>query len=477
MSKRTQIDAKMIIAFQADEHRLLENGCLVIENDNIIFVGRDFDGPVDEHIDAKNRIVTPGLINTHTHLAGSPLDKSFIEDIGSRQFYLSGLPVMLKARAGAMGPAEREACVDYSMAELIRTGTTTVMEMGGIGDYVADVAEQVGIRAYIADMYASARWESPNGKQVGYAWDEEAGIEGFKNAVKLIERIDGRANGRIKGFLSPAQVDTCTEELLRLSKQASDDMQVPLALHASQAVFEFQEMVRRHAMTPIEWLESIDFLSERCILGHVMFPAGHSWVNFAGDDLSILARHRVSVAHATWVFNRRGLALESLPDYIDAGVNLCLGTDTSPQSMIEAMRWAAVIGKIMVRQTEKSTAADLFNAATINAAKMLGREDLGRIAVGAKADLLLWDATSLFMVPLRDPIKNIVYNAAAEDLQDVMIDGEWVMQQRRVLNIDEQEVSRKLQEAGERVWKGNSPEMANRISELSPQTFDRYELD
>ncbi len=476
MSKRTRINAKMIIAYQASEHRLLENGCLVVEGNKIIHIGRDFDGSVDEQIDAQNRVVTPGLINTHTHLAGSPLDKSFIEDVGSRQFYLSGLPVMLKARSGAMGQAEREACVDYSMAELIRTGTTTVMEMGPIGDYVADAAEQAGLRAYIADMYASARWISPNGKQVEYDWDEAAGIEGFKKAVKLIERIDGRANGRIKGFLSPAQIDTCTEELLRLSRQASDEMQVPLALHASQAVFEFQEMVRRHAMTPIEWLESIDFLSERCILGHVMFPAGHSWVNFAGDDLSILAKHQASVAHATWVFNRRGLALESLPDYLEAGVNLCLGTDTSPQSMIEAMRWAAVIGKIMVRQTEKATAADLFNAATLNAAKMLGRDDLGRIAVDAKADLLFWDATSLFMVPLRDPIKNIVYNAAAEDLQDVMIDGEWVMRQRRVLNIDEQAVSQKLQEAGERVWAGANPDMAQHVAELSPQTFADYQL-
>ena len=116
------------------------------------------------------------------------------------------------------------------------------------------------------------------------------------------KRLKGRANGRIQGFLSPAQVDTCTEELLELSRQAAEDLDVPLTLHTSQAVFEFQEMVRRHGLTPIEWLESIGFLSKRVILGHVMFPAGHSWVNFAGDDLAILARHGVSVAHATWVF-------------------------------------------------------------------------------------------------------------------------------------------------------------------------------
>ncbi|MEM7029560.1 MAG: amidohydrolase family protein [Chloroflexota bacterium] len=477
MTKRKQIKAKLIVAFQAGEHRLLHDGCVVVDDNEIIHVGKAFAGPVDEVIDAQDRIITPGFINTHAHLAGSPLDKSFIEDIGSRQFYLSGLPTLLKARAGAMGQAEREACVDYSMAELIRTGTTTVMEMGNVGDYVADAVEQAGLRAYIADMYASARWTAPGGNSVGYDWNEAAGVEGFKNAIKLIERIDGRANGRINGFLSPAQIDNCTEELLRMSRKAADEMQVPLALHASQAVFEVQEIIRRYGKTPIEWLESINFLDERCILGHVIFPAGHSWVNFAGDDLSILAEHQASVAHATWVFNRRGLAMESFPEYLDAGVNVCLGTDTSPQSMIEAMRWAAVVGKIMVRETEKSTAADVFNAATLNAATMLRRDDLGRIAVGAKADLLFWDATAMFMVPMRDPIKNIVYNAAAEDLQAVMIDGAWVMQERRVLNIDEQAVSQKLQEAGERVWAAVNPEVADNIDDLSPQTFSPFQIE
>ena len=116
--------------------------------------------------------------------------------------------------------------------------------------------------------------------------------------------------------------------------------------------------------------------------------------------------------------------MESFPAYLDAGVNVCLGTDTCPQSMIEAMRWSAVVGKIMSRQTEKSTAADVFNAATLNPAQMLHRDDLGRISAGAKADLLFWDTSSMFMVPLRDPIKNIVYNATADELKDVMIDGE-----------------------------------------------------
>lgn len=477
MPERTRIDARMIVAYQGGQHRLLENGCAVIEGNEIIHVGRGFDGTVDHVVDARDRIITPGFINTHAHLAGSPLDKSFIEDRGRRQFSMSGLSEMLPARSQAIDPEGTEACVDYSMAELLRTGTTTVMEIGGIGDYVAAAAEKAGLRAYIANGYRSGQWLTRDGKKMEYAWDEEAGIRGFHRAVEFIERIDGMANGRVRGFLSPAQIDTCTEELLRMSREASDRLGVPLALHTSQSVFEFDAIVQRHGLTPVEWLESIDFLSEWNILGHVIIIAGSSWPQFAGDDLSILARHGASVAHCVWVFARRGIAMESFPRYVEAGVNMTLGTDTSPQSMIAGLRLTAVIGKIMARDSQKATAADVFNAATLNGAKMLHRGDLGRIAAGAKADLLFWDATSMFMVPLRDPIKNIVFNAEAEDLREVMIDGRWVVRENRPLHVDERAANKALQFAGERMWSEMGPgDWASRsVDELSPQTFPRFQ--
>ena len=477
MADRIRIDGGIIVAYQNGEHRILRDGCIVIEGNEIVHVGRRFDGTVDQVVDARGQLVTPGFINTHTHLSESPLDKSFIEDRGRRQFAMSGLVEMLPVRGAAIDPEGREASVDYSMVELIRTGTTTVMEIGGIGDYVADAAERAGLRAYIANAYRSGRWLTRDGKRVEYEWNEEAGLEGFRRAVDFIERIDGRANGRIKGFLSPAQVDTCTEELLRLSREASDRMGVPLALHVSQSVFEFDEMVQRHGLTPVEWLEQIGFLSERCILGHVILIAGNSWVQFAGDDLSILARHGASVAHCVWVFARRGIAMESFPRYLEAGVNMCLGTDTAPQSMIEALRWTAVIGKIMARDTQKATAADVFNAATLNAAKMLQRDDLGRIAPGAKADLLFWSLDTLFMVPVRDPIKNLVYSATPEDLRHVMIDGQWVQRDGKVLTCDERKACQALQFAGERMWAEMGPgDWAGRSAdELSPQTFRPFE--
>lgn len=470
---RTRIDAGIVIAYQDGEHRILRDGCVVVDGNSVVYVGKRYDGEVDEVVDARNRIVGPGYINTHTHLSESPLDKSFLEDKGRRQWSMSGLAEMLPVRGAAIDEEARRASIDYSMAELIRTGTTTVMEIGGHGDYTAEAVKNAGLRAYIANGYRSGRWITYDGKRMSYEWNEEAGKEGFKRALDFIERVDGMADGRIKGFLSPAQVDTCTEELLRDSRAASDELGVPLALHVSQSVFEFDEMVQRHGMTPIEWLESIDFLSEWNILGHAILTAGNSWVQFEGDDLSILARHNASVAHNVWVFARRGIVMESFPAYLEAGVNMCLGTDTAPQSMIEALRWTAVLGKVTSRNTEKATAADVFNAATLSAAKMLHRDDLGRIAPGAKADLLFWRTDSMFMTPLRDPIKNLVYSATPEDLADVMVDGKWVMRSGEVLNVDEEKVTRELQKAGERMWKNIGPGgwVHRTADEWAPQTF------
>jgi len=171
--------------------------------------------------------------------------------------------------------------------------------------------------------------------------------------------------------------------------------------------------------------------------------------------------------------------MESFPAYLAAGVNMCLGTDTAPQSMIEALRWTAVLGKVMSRSTQKATAADVFNAATLNGAKMLQRDDLGRISAGAKADLLFWRTDSMFMTPLRDPIKNLVFSATPEDLDAVMVDGSWVMTGGKVLHVDEAAVTQALQEAGERMWATIGPgHWANRTAdELAPQTFADYRLD
>jgi 5-methylthioadenosine/S-adenosylhomocysteine deaminase len=471
--KRTAIRAGYIVAFDGRGHCLLRDGVVVIDGDRILAVGPRFDGAVDETVDARDRIVTPGLISTHAHIGGSPLDRSFIEDRGNPQFWYSGLFEMLPVRSLAQDEAGGRACVDFSMAELLRGGVTTVMEIGGLGEYVVERAPHYGLRVYVGLAFRSGRWLTRDGKRVEWEWDEEQGTQGLRRAVAFHERHDGTHRGLVRCFFAPAQIDTCTPVLLKEAKRHADAVRAPYQVHTSQSVVEFNEMVARHGKTPIAWMRELGVLGPNTILGHAIIIGGSSWTNYPAGDVRIMADSGCSVAHAVWVFARRGVAMESFARYRAAGVNMSLGTDTNPQSVIEAMRWAAVCSKMMERETEATTAAHAFDAATLGGARALGRDDLGRIAPGAKADLVLWRATSWRMTPLRDPIKNIVYNAADEDVDRVYVDGRLVVDGGRVLAADERAILAALQASGERMW----PRMAKSdwagrsADQLSPQTY------
>lgn len=473
---RRVVKASHIIAWQDGGHRHLRDGVVVWEGNRIVHVGKTFEGEADEVIQARGRILTPGLINTHAHLSESPIDKSFVEDRGPRQFYLSGLFEFLPPRDRVLTEDARRACISFSMAELIRTGTTTIMELGGHGEVVAQEAGRAGLRAYIAESYRSGRWYTDDGRTVKYQWFDDDGEAGFQRAIHFVETVEGSHGDRIRGFLAPSQVDTVSEAMLRKSRAKASEMKVPLALHASQSVPEFQEMTRRHGKTPLEWLQSIGFLGPDVILGHAIIVGGGTWANYHADDIGILAGSGANVAHAVWVFARRGIAMESFARYLARGVNLTIATDTCPQSMIEAMRYTAVVSKIVDRRTEVATAADVFNAATLGGAKALGRDDLGRIAPGAKADLLVWNGESLSMAPVRDPIRNIVYAAQSEDIESVVIDGNWVMRDRVIAGFDTASLARELQHGAVAMWRDiqKGDWQGRTIDQLSPESFPPF---
>ncbi|GAA4191017.1 amidohydrolase family protein [Microbispora amethystogenes] len=447
-----RLDARYVVAFQDGEHRLLENGTVVVDGDRVVYTGRDYQGPADERVDAGDTLVTPGFINTHAHLETAPLDKSFQEDVGKRQFFSTGLVETLPMQENSIDEEGVDTCIDVSMSELIRTGTTTVMHQGLRGRRVAEACERAGLRAYIADGYRSGRWFTPDGNRVAYEWDEDGGFAGLERAVRLIEELRDGGSGRVRGFLSPWQANTCTPDLLKESRRLSDDLEVPLTIHAAQAMFEVMDVMAAHGMTPIEYLESAGFLGPRVVLGHAIFTTGTSWLNLPGDDLRRIADSGASISYNAWTFARRGIMVESLPGYRRAGVNITLGTDTTPQSMIESIRWSAILGKVADRRADSWLATHLLDAATVNAARLLGRDDLGRIAPGAKADLLLWRLDTPVMSPVRDPIRNLVYYATREDLASVMIDGAWVMRDGALLTVDEEGMTERLQRAGERSW-------------------------
>jgi cytosine/adenosine deaminase-related metal-dependent hydrolase len=284
----------------------------MVEGDRIVSVGPRPAAPAGadvEIVEARDAILTAGLISTHAHIGGSPLDRSFIEDRGNPQFFYSGLFELLPVRGSAQDEDGTRACVDFSMAELLRGGVTTVMEIGGASEYVATRAADYRLRVYVGLAFRSGRWLTRDGRRVEWEWDEEQGRRGLAQAIEIHKKYDGAHGDLVRCFFSPAQVDTCTPELLQASKRAADERQRPWQLHTSQSVVEFNEMLGRHGKTPVAWLRDLGVLGPSAILGHAIVIGGSSWTNYPSGDVAIMADAGCSVAHAVWVFARRGVVV------------------------------------------------------------------------------------------------------------------------------------------------------------------------
>src|SRR5439155_4662307 len=169
------------------------------------------------------------------------------------------------------------------------------------------------------------------------------------------------------------------------------------------------------------------------------------------SDLRILGDSGTAVAHCPTPFARYGQIMENFGDYVRAGVTMGLGTDCSPHNLVEEMRKAAVLARIAARDITAVTTADLFHAATVGGAQAIMRDDLGRLAPGKKADIVLVDLECPQMQPTRDPLKSLIYHAADRAVRDVFVDGKQVVADRRVVTLDQQAAGGRLRAAQERM--------------------------
>jgi 5-methylthioadenosine/S-adenosylhomocysteine deaminase len=427
-------------------HIYRRNIDVAIRDSEIVFVDRDYAGAADAEVDCTQRLVVPGLVNIHTHPTSEPLRKGITDETRSPGFWHSSLYEFLTVfnndREGSV------AAMRVALAELLMSGVTTVVDISPPFPGWIDTLAESGIRAVAAPMFRDARWFTRNGHQLDYAWDKKAGREGFENARRLIDLAIQHPSGRLSGMMMPAQIDTCSPELIRDAYDYAVERRLPLQIHASQSVNEFHEMFRRHGRTPIGWLHSIGALGRHSIIGHGIFLDHHPWLHWpTRGDLSLLRDTGATVAHCPTVFMRRGIAMNTFGAYARQGINLGIGTDTYPHNFLEEMRSAFTISRAVAGTVDDVTTLDVFNAATLGGARALLRDDIGRLKVGAKADLLLVDIKHPSMMPLREPLRSLLYVAADRAVRDVYVDGLHVVADGRAVNIDYQAASQALEDA------------------------------
>ena len=424
---------------------------LAFDGANLVHVGPAYAGKADTTIDGSRLMAMPGFVNIHSHPCHEPAYKGIREEHGARNMYMSSLFERSQA-FDTSDPALRAASAEVAYSELLRSGVTSVVDIGGVWDGWADLMAKSGLRSFLAPGFASARWKLENDTDLKYAWDEAGGKKRFDEALVFITGLSKHPSGRLSGVVSPMQIDTCTAELLRDSYAAAMERSLPFTVHIAQGVAEVQVMLRRNGMTPVQWADSIGILGPTTILGHAIFIDSHSWVNWwTRKDLALIAERGCTVAHCPTPFARYGAMLESFGAYRRAGVNMGLGTDTTPHNMLEEIRKASTLARIAARDIHSVAIADFLHAATVGGAEALMRDDLGRLSVGNKADFILADLECVDMLPARDPLRSLVFHAADRAVRDVYIDGRQVVADGKVLTLDASGAAARLGEAQERM--------------------------
>ncbi len=463
-----------LVAWDGTRHVYLRGADLAFSGGAVTFVGKGYDGPAETEQDGSGLMVMPGLVNIHTHATSEAMRKGVTDETRSPGFWHSSLYEHLPI----FEPSDDEgrmACLKVSLGELLLSGVTTVVDLSGPFDGWLDALADSGIRAVAAPFFRDARWYTTDGHSLDYDWNLEAGKQGFERARRIIDLAAQHPSGRLSGMLSPSQIDTCSEELLRDSHAWAGERNLPWTVHAAQSVTEFLEMQRRHGQTPIEWMESIGVLDDRSIIAHCIFLDHHPWLHWTSrKDLDRMADSGATVAHCPTVFSRRGITLRTLGGYIDKGINVGIGTDTYPHNMLDEMRTAAIAARVIGESVADLHYSDVFNAATIAGAKALRRDDLGRLAVGSRADFVTVDLEHPAMKPVREPLRSLLVVAAERAVRDVWVDGNRVVADGRLTTIDMAAELEALQVAQQKMlagvprrdWAGRSAD------QIAPMVFD-----
>ncbi len=453
MTVRVIRNADVVLAWDASarQHVYLTGADVAFEEGRLAFVGRGYAGPAEEEIAGGGLMVLPGLVNIHSHPSSEPMNKGFTDEVGSPSLYNSSLYEYLPIFRPT--PDAVHDCVRVALSELLLSGVTTVADLSVAHPGWLDLLAESGMRVCVAPMFRSARWFTKNGHVVEYEWDEKAGVKAMEEAFALVERAEQHASGRLFGMAVPSQIDTCTPELLRDSRDEAKRRGLSWQIHAAQSVVEFHEITRRHGFTPIGWLHEQGLLDDRAIIGHGIFLDHHPstpW-HTTDRDIAVLAETGTTVAHCPTVFARRGITLKHFGKYKRAGVNMGVGTDTYPHNMLDEMRLAAYLARTQATDPRSLTTTELFEAATIGGAKALGRDDIGRLAPGCRADLVLVDITHPMMRPARDPVRSLIYAAGDRAIRAVFVDGQKVVENGEVLTMDYPAAAAALHEAQARV--------------------------
>jgi 5-methylthioadenosine/S-adenosylhomocysteine deaminase len=386
----------------------------------------------ERSLDASDKIVLPGLINAHTH-ASATLFRGYAADVSGKGFFDRMWPIEALLTDEDVYVGALAGCL-----EMLKNGVTGFANHFSHMDQVARAVQESGMRAGLSRTMLDQEDASAADREV------EAGVQ-------FAERWAGKCS-RIQPMLGPHAAYTCSDRLLQRAADEARRLGLTLHLHIAESPHEREVVWRRAGMTTVQHLERLGFFDDNRVLG------AHALM-LDDEDLELLSRRDFHAAICAAGKMNRGQGIADLPRLLEAGINVCLGTDGSASDNLDvlmAMKVTHIAQNYLHERVCALPPETILEMATTNGARALNWE-LGRLASGQLADFILVDSRRphlrpLITTPRSNALFNLVYYATGADVDTVVIDGKVIMEERRVLTLDEDEVLIRLQEHAQRLW-------------------------
>ena len=405
-----------------------ERQSLLIKDDIIAQIAPEIDeSGVDKIIDANEKILLPGLINTHTHLSMTlfrgladdlSLDSWLNDHIWPMEANLNGDYCYIGALLGAV--------------ELIKSGTTTFSDMYFYMEDVARAVDEAGIRAVLS--YGMIDFG-----------DAEKRENEIKENLTLFENCNGMADGRIKVFFGPHSPYTASEELLIRVRELADEYNMGIHIHVSETQKEINDISEEKGLRPFEYLDKIGFLGPDVVAAHSV------WLS--DNEIDIIKKNNVKVSHNPCSNMKLASGIAPVSKLIENDICVSIGTDGASSNnnldLIEELKTASLLQKVSTLDPKVLNSDEAIEMGTIKGAEALGLDSqIGSIEVGKKADIILIDTNCANMVPdSSSPSSNIIYSANGSNVDTTICNGKILMENKKLTVLDEQEVYDKARQA------------------------------
>ena len=409
-----------------EEGLVLENVNIYIEEGKIKEISNK-EYEADKVIDGTGKLAIPGLINTHTHV-GMSLFRNHGNDLALYDWLTKAIfPLEAKLTADDVYYGSM-----LNMVEMIKSGCTRFVDMYMYEDGVAQAAEEIGMGAVIATGFVDAN-----------DFNEDSDL--VREAVKKY-----KDSSLIDVAVAPHAIYTVSRDNLEKLTGLSSDLDTLMHIHVSETKKEILDSMNEYKMSPVKYLNEIGRFDRPTIAAHC--------VHVDDEDMNILKEKEVSVAHNASSNLKLASGFDPVAKMEDLDINVTIGTDGSASNnninMIEEIHLASLLAKGVSKNPKALDAYTSLKLATVNGAKAIRRIDLGKIAEGYTADIAIYDLDGIHMSPINDLISSVVYSLQGSDCNTVIIDGKVVMEDRKILNINEEDLKREVRERADRLING-----------------------